>query len=66
MNDIQISMRLPSDLVERAEAMATVLAKVPEFKLWRMSRQAVIRLALSKGLDALEAQHRAPSRRTKR
>lgn len=61
----QVQVRLPGDLLARAEALVPVLtAAVPDLRAWGpVSRAAVIRVALLRGLDALEAEHGKPARR---
>ena len=53
----QVSIRLPSDLVKRAEKLVPRLEKETEFAAWRISRAAVLRLAVARGLEALEEQY---------
>lgn len=59
-DETPVAMRLPTDLVERADALISVMATAPEYKLFRMSRSAVLRVALSMGLDALEQRFGKP------
>ena len=57
-HDTQVTMRLPTDLVKRADALIGKLRKVPELKTWgRVSRAAVLRLAILHGLEALEKEY---------
>ena len=63
MNEIQIAIRVPGDVQERADALCERLRDHPDFRLWRVTRSAVLRLALIKGLEALEAEHAAPKPR---
>lgn len=52
MNDVQAAFRLPHELVERLDAqVARMRREAPGF---RISRADVLRLALRRGLDALE------------
>jgi hypothetical protein len=56
--DIPTSMRLPRHLLARADALAPLLEGHPAFASRvssRVSRSAVLRAALERGLDALEA-----------
>lgn len=57
VNEMQLSVRLPEDLLKRLEKMETKMAKNPELAAFRVSRQSVLRLALMRGLDVLEAEH---------
>jgi hypothetical protein len=55
-------LRLPRDLLRRAEALVPVLAEDPELRaLGRMTKTAVLRLALVHGLEALEQRYRRSS-----
>lgn len=56
-NEVQMSLRLPEDLVKRLERMEARMAKDPELAPFRVSRQSVLRMALMRGLDALEDEH---------
>ena len=60
------SLRLPKPLLDRAEALVAKLKKKPEFAVQRITRSTVIRLALMRGLDALEAEHRLQRKRKQR
>ena len=56
-HDVQLSMRVPKELIERADALIPKLSKVPELSTWgRVSRAAVLRLVMLRGLEAIEAQ----------
>jgi len=55
-NDVQVTLRLPSDLVDRVDALLPALNRHPELLAFgRVSRSAVVRLALADGLRRLEA-----------
>lgn len=65
-NEEQIALRLPADALERAEALVPKLAKLPALAAVRVTRSAVLRMAILRGLDALEAETeraRPPRRR---
>ena len=52
-----IAVKLPAELVERADLLVPVFKEVPEMRVWsRVTRTAVIRLALLRGLESLEAE----------
>jgi predicted DNA-binding protein len=53
----QISIRLEPDLAERAEALSNALGSRPEFRAFRMTRAAVLRMAMLEGLATLEAKY---------
>jgi hypothetical protein len=53
----QISIRLEPDISERAEAISAALGGRPEFRAFRMTRAAVLRMAMLEGLAALEAKY---------
>lgn len=56
-NDVQISMRLPRPLVDRAEALVLTVGQDPTFTAWRVTKAAVLRLALAEGLERLEKRY---------
>ncbi|MCB9797102.1 MAG: hypothetical protein H6741_30825 [Alphaproteobacteria bacterium] len=57
---VQIAIRLPSELIDRADALIPSLEQDSEFYTWgRVSRAAVIRLAVLRGLEVLEQEHAA-------
>jgi len=66
----QISIRLEPELGERADALANALASRPEFKAFRMTRAAALRMAMLEGLAVLEQRYAAelapPKGRSKR
>jgi hypothetical protein len=59
MPAVTITIRAPADLVERAEALRPILSRTDLRAVGGgdVSRGAVLRLALARGLDALEAEH---------
>ena len=59
----QVSIRLPTDLVQRAEALVTKMAQDTEYQAWRISRTSVLRLALIHGLEGLEQRYTKAKRR---
>lgn len=66
MNTEQISLRLPSSLLERCDALAERLRVDPDLAaMGRVTRTMVIRLALQRGLDQLE-KAQTPARDRKR
>ena len=60
--DRQIALRVPADTFKRAERLAPRMQKRPEWEPFRMSASAVMRVALLKGLDALEAEFKGGRR----
>lgn len=58
-NEVQVSIRLPADVPKRAEELARRLAERPEYRAFRMTRAAVLRIALLQGLEQLEKQNPA-------
>jgi hypothetical protein len=55
-------LRLTHDLLERADALIAVMAADPEVRALGMpTRTAVLRLAIARGLQALERQYQAPA-----
>ena len=61
-NDTQVAIRLPRDAVTRAGKLAKALAGRPAFAAWRMTPSAVLRLAILRGLDQLEAEAKKATR----
>lgn len=53
--DEQISIRLEKDVADRAEKLAQIMASRPEYKAFRMTRAAVLRMAMIEGIAALES-----------
>jgi len=58
-NDAATQLRLPSDALARAEALIPALAKDPMLRAAGrgVSRSVVLRLAVLRGLDSLEAEY---------
>lgn len=54
--EVQVSIRLPKELLERAEGLVDALRKNPDNVLLGLTRATVLRLAILRGLDALEAE----------
>lgn len=58
-HDKQITFRLPAELILRAEALVSAVRADPERGAFgRVSKAAVLRLAIVKGLAVLEAEYR--------
>jgi predicted DNA-binding protein len=55
-NDTQVAIRLPREAVARAGRLSKRLAGLPAYAAWRLTPAGVMRLAMLKGLDALEAE----------
>lgn len=56
-------VRLPREVLKRLDAMAALLDADPAVgAMGPVSRSAVLRLALVRGLDALEAEHKSRRR----
>lgn len=52
-----LSLRLGGDEIDRADALILVIGALPEYKgVMRVNRSAVLRMALVRGLNALEAE----------
>lgn len=56
-NDVQIPIRLPAEVVERAETLVPKMERDPKRLGWRVSRSSVLREALIRGLQALEDEY---------
>jgi hypothetical protein len=55
-------LRLTHDLLERADALIAIMAADPEVRALGMpTRTAVLRLAIARGLQALEHRYQAPA-----
>lgn len=63
-NETQVSVRLPADVPQRAEDLAELLSGLPEFQAFRMTRAAVLRMAMIEGLAALEERYSEQRGRT--
>jgi len=61
-NDTQVAIRLPNEWIERADALMAPLSR-PGIQV---SRSDVLRAALARGLDALEAETQATKPKTKK
>ena len=58
-NEKQVSLRLPVDVLDRAEGLVDRLASLPAFRAFRVERATVLRLAVLRGLDELERENAA-------
>lgn len=58
-NDAATQLRVPADVLDRADALIEPLARDPMLRAAGrgVSRAMVLRLAVLRGLDALEAEH---------
>ena len=57
-NDIQITIRVPEQLVKRAEKLVKAVEKDPDLRTFgRPSKSSVMRLALLYGLNALDRKY---------
>ena len=59
----QVAIRVEADLLARATALAERMAQAPDLRAFRVSRASVLRLAMLRGLDALDVDYPDPSRR---
>lgn len=50
----QTTLRLPMALIERADALAGPLAALPAYAAEPLDRSAILRIAIARGLAALE------------
>lgn len=63
-NEEQVSLRLPTALLDRAEKIARKMAADPTHStVFRVSRSAALRMALLRGVEALEADHASKSKK---
>jgi hypothetical protein len=57
--DQKLSLRVTADVLKRADMLRTRIAKNPNVvPLGRVTQSTVLKLALLRGLDALEAEYR--------
>lgn len=56
-NDSITTFRLPKELAERADRLVPALKETELGMAMRVTRSAVLRLAMAKGLAALEQEH---------
>lgn len=54
----QISLRVDEELVDRIERMTKILNENTWARGTTISKSSTVRMAIHKGLDVLEAQHR--------
>jgi len=52
--ETQVSVRLPAELVEKAEALVERLRENPENRLLGLTRATLLRLAIARGLEAID------------
>jgi len=58
MPEVPTSLRLPDEFIKRADALTKRMQDVPELvAMGTLDRSKVLRLAIAKGLAALEAEH---------
>ena len=56
-HDAEAMIRMPKEWLERAEALVPAVEKDPAHVLARVTRAYILRLAILRGLEALEAEH---------
>ncbi|MCK9460432.1 MAG: hypothetical protein M0R80_12405 [Proteobacteria bacterium] len=64
VQDATVTIRLPQDLLDRAEKLIPRLEKQGALAATRVSKAVVIRLALLRGLDAIESELKASRKRS--
>jgi len=57
--NLQMSLRLPADLLDRADALVRPVAQDPAYRMVRITRQAILRFAIERGIAELEAEYAA-------
>lgn len=55
-NDVQVALRMPAEVKRRVVALERVMARHRAMSDFRVSEQLVMRMALQRGLDILEAE----------
>ena len=53
-NDRQVVLRIPAEAWTRAEKLAKLLARRPEYVGMRVTPSTALRFAMMRGLDAME------------
>ena len=53
-----LSLRVSADFIRRADALAAKLAEHPTIGAMNMKRATVFKLAIARGLDVLEREHK--------
>lgn len=56
-NEVQVSIRLPRELVARADTIASTMSKLAEYEMIGVTKATVLRLAIVRGLQVLEGQY---------
>jgi hypothetical protein len=64
-NEQQVALRLPAEWLKRAAALVPKMTSDGTMQAWRVSRSAVLRVALQKGLEALEREYQADAAKAK-
>lgn len=54
MPSVGVPVRIPEDLIVRADQLLPMASSWPAFQIARPTRAAMLRLALIRGLDSLE------------
>ncbi len=54
----QIALRVSADIVDRADALVARIGKNPKMAVGRVTRTSVLKLAIARGLDVLEREHK--------
>lgn len=52
-----LSARMPVELVQRLDALVERLGGDPAYLAFKLSRSSLLRLAVQRGIEALEAEH---------
>jgi hypothetical protein len=58
LEDVVVGMRLPRETVKRADQLIAKLKQTELLAAERVSRSTVLRLAVVRGLDALEREYK--------
>jgi len=60
MNESTITLRLPTELLEQADALVSTIQGYQDFQAVRVTRSTVIRLALMRGIEVLAGEFGTP------
>ena len=66
MNDAQVTMRLPTEFIERADALLAQSLRNPDNVALGIKRASVLRLAMMKGIEVLEREARIAAKTGKK
>ena len=57
VKDRQVALRIEQDYLDRADALVSLMESIPALAAMRITRAAVMRMAIVRGLEVLEEEH---------